>query len=157
MGVLSNPKYETFARLVARGMTRTQAAQEIGVHRDRAPNEGSRLARKPHVAVRIAELRPRIEVDVPTPDLGAEAERLNAGDAAASNLTRKRLIAENWALYRVAKEKGELSAARACLSDIARLNGYYELRPEQEAGEVDVDGLTDQDIERLHARLIHSA
>ena len=55
--VLGNARHERFAHLLAGGMTATKAYVAAGFAGKGAPQSASRLARRPSVTARIAELR----------------------------------------------------------------------------------------------------
>jgi len=57
MPALSEPKYEVFAREVAAGRTRAAAAVAAGYSESDAGSRGAKLAKRPEIAARIAELQ----------------------------------------------------------------------------------------------------
>ncbi len=58
-GILTKPKHEYFARLVAEGQSHTEAAKLAGYSEKNAPSIGSRLSKKINIAGRIEELAER--------------------------------------------------------------------------------------------------
>ena len=54
--VLSNPKHEQFAQLVAKGVSKAEAAKMVGYSVARASAQGCTLAKHPKVFARIAQL-----------------------------------------------------------------------------------------------------
>lgn len=63
MPQLNNPRYERFAQGIARGLSQHAAYKHAGYSPNRLPkamrSEASKLAKKPEVATRIAELQHR--------------------------------------------------------------------------------------------------
>jgi len=61
MPVLANARYERFAQGVAKGLSQHEAYKKAGYSPDRPPkamrSEASKLARRPQIAARIAELQ----------------------------------------------------------------------------------------------------
>jgi hypothetical protein len=56
MPVLSNPKHERFAQLVAGGANKTEAAKSLGYSPTRAASTGCNLAKDRNIGARITEL-----------------------------------------------------------------------------------------------------
>jgi phage terminase small subunit len=57
MSALTDPKEETFARIVGSGRSKRDAAIAAGHNKKDASSYGGKLARKPRIAARIAELQ----------------------------------------------------------------------------------------------------
>lgn len=104
MPVLSNPKHEIFAQLIARGRTQAEAYEEAG-YRPSEPN-ASRLTSNEKVGARIAEIQGRAAIRTEV-SVASITERLLAIAKKAEGVS----------------EAPMLSVARASLMDAAKLNG----------------------------------
>lgn len=104
MGVLSNPKHELFAQLLAKGRTQIEAYREAGYR----PDDGAaaRLSGNVRVRERVVELQ--------------ERSAIRASVSVASITENLARIAEK--AERLSESAG-LSVARAAHMDIAKLNG----------------------------------
>jgi hypothetical protein len=109
--VLENARHEGFARELARGKSLVRAYVAAGYAHNR-PN-ASRLAKRPEVRARVAELHGRL--------------RPVAGEAMTAAQLRVRLL-EIAALAEAGVNGASLSVARASLMDAARINGLLEKR-----------------------------
>lgn len=104
MPALSEPKYETFAREVAAGRTRAAAAVAAGYSEADAGSRGAKLAKRPEIAARIAELQDETAKVV----------------LESVNVTRQRVLEE---LSRIAfLDPARLFDADGCLIEITKLD-----------------------------------
>lgn len=104
MPALSEPKYETFAREVAAGNTRAAAAVAAGYSAGDAGSRGAKLARRPDIAARIAELQDEAAKTV----------------LETVNVTRQRVIEE---FSRIAFfDPAKLFDSEGCLIEITKLD-----------------------------------
>lgn len=60
MPALTNPKHELFSQLVASGVTKSEAARQVGFSEKRANQAGSETYRRKEVKARVTEIRNRV-------------------------------------------------------------------------------------------------
>jgi hypothetical protein len=141
--VLSNPKHEQFAQLVAKGISKAEAAKMVGYSVTRASAQGCTLAKHPKVFARIAELT------------GAMAQQTAS---ALKNLPEIKQIAitRGWVIEGLRKTieaafgDKQYATARGCYMDIAKVSGVYTERVEtKEVWNGDPKTLTDQQLDNM--------
>lgn len=109
MPVLKNPKHERFAQLVSSGVSKTQAAKDVGYSELRAPQQGSNLAKTRKVAERIQELTVRVE------------------DQTASTAS----ISRAWVLERLIENVDRCMQAIQVMDKLGKPTGIYAWNPKE--------------------------
>lgn len=114
MPVLPNARHERFAQELAKGLTQEKAYEAAGYKPSRF--EASKLAAKPHISQRLAEIQERgaIRAEITVADLTTKlmgfAEKLEqasmSGEGETSGVSHQ-----------------HLNTARQCLMDVGKLNG----------------------------------
>jgi phage terminase small subunit len=116
MAPLSNPQYERFALLVARGMPQSEAYRRVGFktvdHNRNVSANATRLAKTTEVEIRIRELQ--------------EQARARLG------ITQEHLIKEANAAYRLGRKTNQPNAMIAATAFKAKLLGLVVDRAEVE-------------------------
>jgi hypothetical protein len=113
MATLANPKHESFAQALGRGMSASAAYGQVGFKPHRA--NAATLARKEHISVRVAELQE---------EQLAIHQQATAAAAANKQVTIESLIAEvEAARAKAMSEKGGAAAAVSALTAKAKLAG----------------------------------
>jgi phage terminase small subunit len=98
-------KHLDFCQNVAAGYTQTEAYIKAGYAPHAARKNASRLMTKD--------------------DITFEIGRLQAKSSYKAEITHEWLVEQQNKLYELATKKGDLNTARACLSEITKLNGHY--------------------------------
>jgi phage terminase small subunit len=129
MPVLRNPRHETFAQLLARGKTATEAHEEAGFKRSR--HNASHLAARP--------------------EIGARVQQITTLAAERAVVTVESLIQKAEQARVAAMEAGQYSAAVAAIKEKGVLSGNrIERRETGQPGEFDwMERATDQESLRL--------
>jgi hypothetical protein len=121
MPALKNPRHETFAQALARGMSASAAYVEAGYKANR--HNAAALARKKHISVRVAELQE---------EQLAIHQQATAAAAANKQVTIESLIAEaEAARAKAMSEKGGAAAAVSALTAKAKLAGMWREKLDQ--------------------------
>jgi hypothetical protein len=121
MPALKNPRHESFAQALARGMSASAAYGEVGFKPHRA--NAATLARKEHNSVRVAELQE---------EQLAIHQQATAAAAANKRVTIESLIAEaEAARAKAMSEKGGAAAAVSALTAKAKLAGMWREKVDQ--------------------------
>tara|TARA_R110000868_G_scaffold288698_4_gene548981 strand:+ start:62 stop:652 length:591 start_codon:yes stop_codon:yes gene_type:complete len=111
MPALTHPKYEAYAIHRAGGCSKTEAAKRAGFSVKGAPNEGSRLERRPEIAARVSELSQ-------LPENKANGE---PGSALEKFIGLPSVISEVVGIHKDARAGGQLSVALACQQYLGKL------------------------------------
>jgi len=140
--VLSNPKHEQFAQLVAKGISKAEAAKMVGYSVTRASAQGCTLAKHPKVFARISHLT------------GAMAQETAS---ALKNLPEIKQIAitRRWVIEGLCKTieaafgDKQYATVRGCYMDIAKVSGVYTDRVETQVWNGDPKTLTNQQLDNM--------
>ena len=132
MPELNNRQHEQFARNLAAGFSRTEAAKRSEYNDAGAHNAGHRVAKRPEVHARVRELiAKRVETTV---------------------VPREWIESEIVLIHKKAKAKSELSVSRSCLELLARMNGYLVERSERHSETLHVHAIDRNSLNALLSR-----
>ena len=126
MPVLKNQKHERFAQAVALGMSAAKAYRQHVARKNTADSsietDGPALARDSQVAIRISELRERVEAKI----------------EAGFDMTRDKWLEKLAGIANDAHKTGDFSAATGALTQIGKAADFYAPAKVEVSGSVSI-------------------
>ncbi len=127
MPVLSDPKHEAFARAVAAGATKREAAIAAGYAESDASSRGSKLAARPEIKDRIAELTGEVQAAI-CEKLAITAERVLEEYGKLAFLDIRKAFDQDGKLLPIHEMPADVAAAIAGLEAEDQYEGRGEER-----------------------------